>query len=119
MIFKKIPGTAAVEMVYDARDRLVFSRDGNQKGSGNWLVIFYNGLNKITMTALYRSTATRAALQQELNAAADNDRSMSFNIPGIADLSISSYDGSPLYGAEIVSAWRAVSIPVQVGKRKR
>ncbi len=99
MISKKIPGAANEEMVYDVRDRLVFSRDGNQKDSGNWVVLFYNRLNRSIMTALYQSAATRDALQQSMDAAADNNQSLSFNVPGTADLVISNYDGSLLYEA--------------------
>ena len=35
-IKKKYPGCAPVEMKYDRSDRLVFSRDGNQKAKGEW-----------------------------------------------------------------------------------
>ncbi|NLR62663.1 hypothetical protein HGH93_31605, partial [Chitinophaga polysaccharea] len=59
MMVKKVPGADSTEMVYDVRDRLAFSRDGNMKGK-NWLATFYDGLNRPIMTALYKNaTATR------------------------------------------------------------
>jgi len=61
MIMKKVPGADSTEIVYDLRDRLVFSRDGNMRSAANkqWLVTFYDGLNRPTMTALYNSASTR------------------------------------------------------------
>ena len=69
MIEKRLPGMQApTEMVYDVRDRLVFSRDGNQKNKGQWLGTFYDDLNRPVMTALYNnSTASRADLQTNMN----------------------------------------------------
>lgn len=46
MIIKKVPGAAEVYMVYDARDRLVMTQDGNMRVAGNWLVTTYTDLNQ-------------------------------------------------------------------------
>jgi len=100
MIIKKVPGADSTEMVYDVRDRLAFSRDGNMKGGGNWLVTFYDGLNRPTMTALYNSASTRDVLQATMNTATSNTQSISYTFPGTADLVLASYDGTtPLYQA--------------------
>jgi len=99
MIIKKVPGAAAVEMVYDVRDRLVFSRDGNLTGKNQWLVTFYDGLNRPTMTALYNSSATRDALQTSMNGATTNTQNISYTFPGVADIVVANHDGRPEYEA--------------------
>ncbi len=35
MIVKKVPGSGSIEMVYDARDRVVFTLDGNRRAIGS------------------------------------------------------------------------------------
>ncbi len=89
MIIKKVPGAAAVEMVYDVRDRLVFTRDGNLKGKGQWMVNFYDALNRPVMTALYTSIKTRAQLQSEMSAMAGTTGNVNYTT-GRANLTISS-----------------------------
>lgn len=99
MIIKKVPGADSTEMVYDIRDRLAFSRDGNMKGK-NWLVTFYDNLNRPTMTALYNDAATREVLQTSMNTATGNTQSIPYTFPGTADLVLGFYDGTiPLYQA--------------------
>lgn len=101
MIMKQVPGADSVEMVYDVRDRLVFTRDGNlkQKTPKQWLVIFYDGLNRPTMTALYNSAATRETLQASMNTATGNTQSISYNVPYVTDLAVTSHDGRTRYEA--------------------
>ncbi|MCU7551147.1 DUF6443 domain-containing protein [Chitinophagaceae bacterium LB-8] len=57
MILKKVPGAAAVQMVYDVRDRLVMSQDGNMRKSGQekWMVTFYDELNRPVKTGLWQN----------------------------------------------------------------
>lgn len=50
MIEKQIPGAEKVEMVYDQYDRLVLSRDGNQRNRGVWSFIKYDELNRPVLT---------------------------------------------------------------------
>jgi RHS repeat-associated protein len=99
MIMKKVPGAGLTEMVYDVRDRLVFSRDANLANDGQWLTTFYDELDRPVMTALYSSSATRATLQTGMNQATTNTQTINHVIPGIADLVISSYDGNTHYTA--------------------
>ncbi|HEU4554192.1 MAG TPA: DUF6443 domain-containing protein [Chitinophaga sp.] len=99
MIVKKVPGAATVEMVYDVRDRLVFTRDGNLKGKNQWLVTFYDGQNRPTITALYNSSASRDALQTSMNTATSNTQSISYTFPGVADMVVANHDGRPEYEA--------------------
>ncbi|WP_436488155.1 DUF6443 domain-containing protein [Chitinophaga sp. ARDCPP14] len=98
MVVKKVPGADSTEMVYDVRDRLAFSRDGNMKGK-SWLVTFYDGLNRPTMTALYNVATDRLTLQGTMNAAISNTQSLSYNFPGTADLVLASHNGSTSYVA--------------------
>ncbi|WP_186452503.1 DUF6443 domain-containing protein [Chitinophaga polysaccharea] len=99
MIIKKVPGADSTEMVYDVRDRLVFSRDGNLKSGGNWLTTFYDNLNRPIMTALYRSSQSRDALQTSMNTAVSNTASLTYTFPTSSDLVLGNYDGSSLYQA--------------------
>ncbi|WP_343898901.1 DUF6443 domain-containing protein, partial [Chitinophaga japonensis] len=99
MIVKKVPGAAVVEMVYDVRDRLVFTRDGNLLAKNQWLVTFYDGLNRPTMTALYNSTATRATLQSGMNTAISNTQPITHTYPGVADLVVAAHDNRAVYQA--------------------
>ena len=64
MIIKKIPGAGEMDMVYDVRDRLVFSQDANQRGKNEWLSMQYDGLNRMLITGLMMYTSTANALQQ-------------------------------------------------------
>ncbi|WP_142686752.1 DUF6443 domain-containing protein [Chitinophaga polysaccharea] len=98
MIVKKVPGADSTEMVYDVRDRLAFSRDGNLKGK-SWLVTFYDALNRPTMTALYNVATDRATLQATMNTATGNTQSLSYNFPGTADLVLANHNGSVSYQA--------------------
>lgn len=97
MIIKKVPGADTTEMVYDVRDRLVFSRDGNLKTKDQWQVTFYDELNRPIMTALYSSNATRASLQTSMNTAVSNTQVITHIIPQVTDLEVAFHDGRPKY----------------------
>lgn len=98
MIVKKIPGAAAVEMVYDTRDRLVFSRDGNLRVDNKWLVTFYDALNRPVETALYKKNISRETLQQSMNGVLNTTDSTTYTFPGIADL-VTAVNDRPRYEA--------------------
>ncbi|WP_321308614.1 DUF6443 domain-containing protein [Marinifilum fragile] len=53
MTHKKLPGAEWVYMVYDVRDRLVLTQDGNQRGNKNWLYTKYDALNRPIQTGIY------------------------------------------------------------------
>jgi RHS repeat-associated protein len=54
MIIKRVPGAAETYMVYDARDRLVLSQDGNLRANAQWMVTQYgNDLNRPERTYLW------------------------------------------------------------------
>lgn len=65
MIGKKIPGAEWVYMVYDDRDRLVLTQDGNQRSLNQWSFTKYDFLNRPVLTGI-RDTVplTQAQMQQ-------------------------------------------------------
>jgi len=56
MIIKKVPGADQVEMVYDARDRLVMTQDGKLKATNQYLVTKYDTQNRPVETGLWTNT---------------------------------------------------------------
>ncbi len=70
MSVKKLPGVAPVYMVYDKRDRLVMTQDGNLRDSTKWLFTKYDRLNRPVMTGLHHNNAviTRDSMQSLVNA---------------------------------------------------
>jgi len=99
LITQHVPGADAIEIVYDVRNRKAFTRNGSQKINNQWLVTFYDALNREIMTALYNSNSTRAALQTAMDGAVSNTQSISYAFPGTADLVVASHNGSTLYEA--------------------
>ncbi|MBO9657860.1 MAG: hypothetical protein J7527_03465, partial [Chitinophagaceae bacterium] len=55
MIVKQVPGAAEVFMVYDVRDRLVMSQDGNLRKDKLWNYTQYDNLNRPVKTGLFSS----------------------------------------------------------------
>ena len=53
MIIKKIPGADPVYMVYDKRDRLVLTQDGNLRKNNKWMFTKYDHFNRFIMTGVY------------------------------------------------------------------
>jgi RHS repeat-associated protein len=58
MIKKQVPGAATVSMVYDAKDRLVLTQDGNLAAQGKWMYTQYDELNRPVATGLWPSALT-------------------------------------------------------------
>jgi RHS repeat-associated protein len=74
MIAKKVPGADWVYMVYDTRDRVVFTQDANQRKEGQWMATLYDGLNRTVMTGMMKwSNGTPALLQQEVTSQTTSD----------------------------------------------
>ncbi len=55
IITKKIPGAAPIFMVYDNRDRLVLTQDGNQRALSQWSFTKYDQLNRPIVQGIYTS----------------------------------------------------------------
>lgn len=67
LIEKKIPGKAVEYMVYDQRDRLVLSQDGNLRGQNKWMMTVYDALNRPVITGLVSSSENRSAMAAYAN----------------------------------------------------
>ncbi len=67
MISKKLPGASPVYMVYDDRDRLVLSQDGNQRLINQWTFTKYDALNRPVSTGFYTATQTLSQMQAAVN----------------------------------------------------
>jgi len=63
LIAKKVPGAAWVYMIYDLRDRLVFTQDGNMRNNNQWLGSLFDILNRPVETGMLSYTGTPSALQ--------------------------------------------------------
>lgn len=68
IISKKIPGADEIFMVYDKRDRLIMSQDGNQRALNQWMVSKYDELNRPIKTGIITSASSRATHQASANA---------------------------------------------------
>lgn len=62
MIMKKMPGTGAIYMVYDGRDRLVLTQDANMRSSGKWLYTKYDDLNRPAVTGFYTNSSSQSQI---------------------------------------------------------
>ncbi|NOU17302.1 MAG: hypothetical protein HOO91_07080 [Bacteroidales bacterium] len=67
MIEKQLPGADPVYMVYDKRDRLVATQDGNMRLSGKWLITKYDELNRSVATAEFANSSSPDAMQTLAN----------------------------------------------------
>jgi RHS repeat-associated protein len=65
IVMKQLPGAEPVFMVYDKRDRLVLSQDGNNRSSNKWIFTKYDALNRPVLTGVltYPSSKTRSEMQ--------------------------------------------------------
>jgi len=67
MIIKKVPDAGEVYMVYDQRDRPVYTQDANLLLTNQWMTTLYDNLNRPVMTGLTSYNGTRDALQLFVN----------------------------------------------------
>jgi RHS repeat-associated protein len=54
LVEKRVPGTDWAYMIYDKRDRLVLTQDGNLRDQNQWTFIKYDYLNRPVVTGLYK-----------------------------------------------------------------
>ena len=71
-IWKKSPGAAGLNMIYDIRDRVVFMQDGNQAAlsTPQWTANLYDALDRPLANILFNTTETIASLQSDVASAA-------------------------------------------------
>lgn len=64
MVAKHMPGADWIYMVYDARDRLVFTQDGNMrsKATPQWAYVLYDDLNRPVETGIMDYAGSRSDL---------------------------------------------------------
>ncbi|RXK86635.1 DUF6443 domain-containing protein [Filimonas effusa] len=107
LIAKKVPGADWVHMVYDVRDRLVFTQDGNMRAKPlkQWLATIYDNLNHPVQTGILSCNSNRSALQDYVNSLGNNAAAVatstySSRTAGTPDiLYVNVHDGRPLYKA--------------------
>ena len=56
-VWKKLPGCEPVEMRYDRADRMIFSRDGNQRVGNEWTFYLYDALGRQAATGTCQAQA--------------------------------------------------------------
>jgi hypothetical protein len=91
MIAKKVPGAGWVYMVYDKRDRLVFTQDANMRGENQWMTTLYDALNRPVTTGITVYTGTAQALQAyvDANTGMGGVANQQVDVPGALDLYVS------------------------------
>lgn len=69
VVWKKEPGAQPMQIVYDARNRVVFTQDGNQAvlATPQWTTQLYDALDRPVVSLLYNTTETTTALQNDIN----------------------------------------------------
>lgn len=74
LVAKKMPDAGWIYMIYDSRDRLVYTQDANMRTSGNWwMATMYDNLNRPVQTAmLVNYTGTREMLSEFAKGLPDN-----------------------------------------------
>jgi RHS repeat-associated protein len=67
LVIKKVPGASEVGMVYDNRDRLVYTQDGNMHSKTWWLTTIYDNLNRPVQTGMLTNSSNRGTFQNYVN----------------------------------------------------
>jgi RHS repeat-associated protein len=66
MIMKQVPGAQPVYMVYDKRDRLILTQDGNLRSQNKWVFTKYDALNRPVYTGFHVDN-THTTLAAKIN----------------------------------------------------
>ncbi|RYD95541.1 MAG: hypothetical protein EOP54_15625, partial [Sphingobacteriales bacterium] len=129
MVIKKVPGAAEVWMVYDAKDRLVLTQDGNMRKSTEkkWLYTVYDVLNRPYSTGYLTDNSNYTNLSYHLTAGAAAATYPNLgNYPGYVELSTTWFNdytwrssvGNPLtatyntaYNSYFVGIYAASNVP--------
>lgn len=65
---KRVPGKGKIEFVYDNRDRLILTQDGEQSAANLWSFVKYDTLGRAVLKGEFTSTENRAAHQADADA---------------------------------------------------
>ena len=68
MTAKKAAGAGWTYMIYDYRDRMVFTQDANMRTRSQWMATIYDGLNRPSTTGVITYAGSPAQLQQYVTA---------------------------------------------------
>jgi RHS repeat-associated protein len=90
MIAKKVPGAGWVYMVYDKRDRVVFTQDANM-GSHTFMATLYDVFNRPVATGMISYENGLAALRAYVNGNTGTGgvSNQTANVPAVIDLYVS------------------------------
>lgn len=101
MIAKKVPGAGWVYMVYDKRDRLVYSQNANMRLNDQWLAYLYDELNRQVLVGMVTYNGNPDGLQSGVNAISGGTIStVEIQEPLSYDLFVNSREAErPLYRA--------------------
>lgn len=94
MIAKKVPGAGWVYMVYDKRDRLVFTQDANMYGKSprQWMYSLYDDVNRPVQTGIMTYTGTWNDLRSNMDGLSDGNSSGNASgsyVSGLEDMYLS------------------------------
>ena len=73
MVTKQLPGAETIYMVYDKRNRLILTQDGEQRKSNNWLYTKYDRFNRPVQTGTYTATAKLSQQQMRIEVEANSN----------------------------------------------
>ena len=93
MVVKQVPGAGEVDMVYDMRDRLVFTQDADQRKLGQWISTQYDALNRAIITGQMSYAVTRDVLQQSVTSQTTPGGSGTLTLPATLDLTLPDEQG--------------------------
>jgi len=97
MSMKKVPGAGDVYMIYDSRDRLVFTQDANLRGSNQWLTTLYDVLNRPVLTGIMTYSSSLSSLQSLVTSQTQNPSNPNTSIA--IDLNLSSNNTTGVFQA--------------------
>lgn len=101
---KKVPGAGWVYMIYDVRDRPVFSQDANMRNNNQWMTTLYDALNRPVITGITVYSGTPAALQSAVTTQTTTPGSPNTGIPIDLDLN------STMSGTQNPQALRSITL---------
>lgn len=100
MVIKQVPGADPIYMVYDKRNRLVLTQDGNQRNKPvkEWSFTKYDAIDRTVLTGIYADPANpdRETIQEAVdvyyNNLTSNQRWFETYVGGSAPLHVLGYD---------------------------
>jgi hypothetical protein len=84
LLAKKVPGAGWVYLVYDQRDRQVYTQDANMRIRNQWMTTLYDGLNRPSSTGMITYSGNRSQLQQYVTGVTGSSAGSSVTVTGSA-----------------------------------